>query len=136
MPARKDILVVEDDPDMAEIIVRVLRQAGYATRRAENGQRAVEAVGERMPALVLLDMLMSVMDGWQCASALRTRYGSDLPIVVLTAAEDARVRGAAIAADDVLAKPFELHDLMRIVARYADNDLCTPPSASGSPSAR
>lgn len=118
MHDRKDILVVEDDHDMAEIIVRVLRQAGYATRTAEDGKQALQAVEERMPALVLLDMLMPVMDGWQCASMLRARYGPVLPIVCLTAAEDARVRGAAIAADDVLPKPFELHDLMRVVARH------------------
>jgi DNA-binding response OmpR family regulator len=114
-----DVLVVEDDPDMAEIMRYVLRREGYEVRVAENGQRGLEAAAERLPGLILLDMLMPVMDGWQCARELRAKYGRRLPIVVVSAAEHMRSRCAGLDVDDVLPKPFELKELLRLVARYA-----------------
>ncbi|HEU4616669.1 MAG TPA: response regulator [Gammaproteobacteria bacterium] len=114
-----DVLVVEDDLDMQEVMLRLLRLAGYAARGAPNGLEALKAVAERRPALVLLDMLMPVMDGWQCARELRARYGPSLPIVVVSAAEHAHARGLEIGADEVLAKPFELKELLRVVSLYA-----------------
>lgn len=118
MPRPSDILVVDDEPAMADAILRVLELAGYAARSAGDGAQALEAVAQRRPALVLLDVLMPVMDGWQCAREMRTRYGDSLPIVVVTAAEHARLRAAELGADDFLAKPFMMRDLLEIVARY------------------
>lgn len=119
-----DVLVVEDDPDVADVLLQVLGLAGYACRCAANGLEALEAAAEQLPALVLLDMLMPVMDGWQCGRELRARYGDSLAIVVTTAAEHARRCGDDIGADDVLAKPFDIGDLLTIVDRYA----CRPPA--------
>jgi two-component system response regulator MprA len=118
MSTANDILIVEDDRDLADAILRALRIAGYKGRTAENGRRALEAVDATAPALILLDMLMPVMDGWQCARALRAKYGDSIPIVVVSAAEDVRKHSASIGANDVLPKPFELDDLLRLVARY------------------
>ena len=115
----RDVLVVEDEPAMADAMLRVLALKGYAARRAVNGREALAAVEQCRPALVLLDILMPVMDGWECARELRLRYGTDLPIVVVTAAEHARQRAAELQADDVLPKPFDLGDLLRVVERYA-----------------
>src|SRR5262245_21756397 len=103
-----DVLVVEDDVDMAEVIVLALEQSGYPARIAENRVEALDAVALRMPALVLLDMFMPVMDGWRCARELRTRYGHRLPIVVVTAAEHLRARTRELDIDDVLPKPFDV----------------------------
>jgi two-component system, OmpR family, response regulator MprA len=116
---RSDILVVEDEAAMADAMLRMLSITGYAARRAENGLQALKAVAKQRPALVLLDILMPVMDGWQCARELRSRYGDSLPIVIVTAAEHVRARAAALGADDVLAKPFEMQDFLAVVARYA-----------------
>jgi len=114
-----DVLVVDDDPDLREIVRMMLCCSGYQVRCAGNGKEAVEAVAKRMPAVVLLDMLMPVMDGWQCARELRARYGRSVPIVVVTAAEHARARADQIGdIDDVLSKPFEMDDLLRVVARF------------------
>lgn len=118
MNTPKDVLVVEDDPDMVDIMLLVLREAGYAARGAENGKQALEAVAAQMPALILLDMLMPVMDGWQFARELSARYGRVVPIVVVTAAEHAQARGEEIGADDVLPKPFDVDDLLRLVVRH------------------
>jgi len=119
MDTPSDILIVDDDPDMVETMLLILSHAGYAVRGARNGLDALAAVAERRPALVLLDMLMPVMDGWRCAQELRARYGHGLAIVVLTAAEHAGARASEVAADGVLAKPFEIDDLLAVVTRYA-----------------
>jgi CheY-like chemotaxis protein len=123
-----DVLVVDDDPDMVAIMRIMLDDSGYQVRCARNGKEALESVAEKMPAVVLLDMLMPVMDGWQCARELRARYGRRVPIVVVTAAEHAGARAEQVGGDDVLAKPFEMAELLRIVARYA------PRNGSGSAS--
>jgi CheY-like chemotaxis protein len=125
-----DVLVVDDDPDMVAIIRIMLDDSGYQVRCARNGKEALESVAEKMPAVVLLDMLMPVMDGWQCARELRARYGRRVPIVVVTAAEHAGARAEQVGGDEVLAKPFEMAELLRIVARYA------PRNGSGSASTR
>jgi CheY-like chemotaxis protein len=113
-----DVLVVDDDQDMVEAMLMVLEDSGYRTRRAENGRQALEAVAARRPAVVLLDVLMPVMDGSQCARELRARYGRSLPIVIVTAAEHLRTRCEPIEADAVLPKPFDIADLLNVVARF------------------
>src|SRR5262245_7258978 len=120
MTPPRDVLIVDDDPDMVDVIELVLRTEGYGVRSAENGMRALEAVATEVPALVLLDRLMPVMDGWHFARELRARYGRDVPpIVVVTAAEHAQARAAEIDAADVVSKPFEVDELLRVVARHA-----------------
>jgi DNA-binding response OmpR family regulator len=118
MSHRSHILVVEDDPDMSEVIVWALQQARYETVAAANGRKALESVAVRMPSLILLDMMMPVMDGWQFASEFRARYGQPAPIIVVTAAEQTERRAQEIGADDWLSKPFELRDLLHAVARF------------------
>ena len=113
-----DILIVDDDLDMTEVIELIVSDAGYRTRTAVNGREALEAVAAAMPALILLDMLMPVMNGWQFAREFRVRYGPRVPIVVATAAEHVHSRGGEIAANDVLPKPFDVSDLLRVIGHY------------------
>jgi CheY-like chemotaxis protein len=115
---QSDILIVDDDDDMLEAIEFVLDDAGYPTRTAQNGRQALDAVARQMPALILLDMLMPVMNGWQFADEFRKRYGREVPIVVLTAAEHARSRCSSIDVQEVLTKPFNVTDLLRVVERH------------------
>lgn len=112
------VLVVDDDQDMLEVLDALLTNAGYQVRTAANGVEALGAVARAMPALVLLDMIMPVMDGWQFTQELRASYDTDVPIVVLTAAEHARSRCRGLDAADVLSKPFDAGELLRVVARY------------------
>jgi CheY-like chemotaxis protein len=121
-----DVLIVDDDADMLEVMELVLRDAGYPTRSALNGRLALDAVANGMPRLILLDMLMPVMNGWQFAREFRARYGDEVPIVVATAAEHVRARSDGLDASDVLPKSFEVADLLRIVARHVP----APPPAS------
>jgi len=112
------VLVVEDQDDIREFVAFVLQNEGYCVMTADNGAVALEEVGRKPVGVVLLDMRMPVMDGWAFADAYRRRPGPHAPIVVLTAAQDAASRAAQINADDYLGKPFELDDLLSVVARY------------------
>ena len=113
-----DVLVVEDDRDLASLVEMILADAGYEVRTAPDGAEALARVQERAPGLVFLDMRMPVMDGWAFARALRARLGHTVPIVVLTAAENARARAEEIGAEGWLAKPFEIDDVVRAVVRF------------------
>jgi DNA-binding response OmpR family regulator len=111
------VLVVEDDQNLAVTIAMVLEAEGYTSHIARNGLEALEAVAARMPELIILDMLMPVMDGWEFARQFRARYGRPAPILVFTAAEDPIARGLDIDASSVLAKPFDVNQLLATVKR-------------------
>jgi CheY-like chemotaxis protein len=112
------ILVVEDDPDLLALEAEILTSAGYRVSTAVDGLQALERAGADFPALVLLDMRMPRMDGWRFAAAFRERFGTACPIVVVTAAEDARARAEEVGAAGFLAKPFELDEVLGEVERH------------------
>ena len=109
------ILVVDDDPTIRETVADILDDEGYSIQTASNGAEALQAIERTRPSLVLLDMRMPVLDGWSVARALKER-GIALPIAVMPAAPDARLRAAEIGADGYLAKPFDVPDLLSAVA--------------------
>ena len=116
MTGSPGLLVVEDDPDLAGLMKIILGDAGYQVRVAENGAVALARVAEEMPSLILLDMRMPVMNGWEFAREFRARHGRAARIVVVTAAENARLRAQEIEADGWLEKPFELDAVLDTVA--------------------
>jgi CheY-like chemotaxis protein len=110
------ILVVDDDPSIVAVVCEILRDEGHEVVSAENGADALaKANGE---ALVLLDMRMPVLDGWGFAREFRAA-GKRSPIVVMTAAQNARRWAEEIGADGYLAKPFEIDALIGAVDRHA-----------------
>lgn len=116
---QRPILVVDDDEIILSTLALFLADEGYAVVAASNGKEALEHAERQHPRLILLDMKMPVMDGWAFAVAYRGRPGPHAPIIVMTAARDARSRAAEIAADGFLAKPFDLDRLLDLVRRYA-----------------
>lgn len=119
MTARpRSILVVEDDPDLLALVEMFLAESGRRVRTAPEGRAALARVAEEMPGLILLDMRMPGMNGWDFAREFRVRHGSECPIVVITAAENARRRAEEIGADAWLAKPFDLDEVLALVARF------------------
>jgi len=116
---QRPILVVDDDEIILSTLALCLEDEGYAVVAASNGKEALQRVEREHPRLILLDMKMPVMDGWAFAAAYRERPGPHAPIIVMTAAQDARSRAAEIAADGCLAKPFDLDRLLDLVRRYA-----------------
>lgn len=116
MSPEAPILVVDDDPAILGTVADILDLEGYLVQTAQNGQEALLRLRETRPALVLLDMRMPVMDGWGFSRALAAE-GIKLPIIVMTAARDARAWAAEIGAEAFVAKPFELPDLLDAVER-------------------
>ncbi len=116
--AGRSILVVEDDPDLLALMEMILDGEGYRVRTAREGREALVRVAEEMPGLVFLDMRMPGMNGWEFAREFRSRHGAACPIVVVTAAEDARRRAEEIAAQGWLAKPFEIADVLAAATRH------------------
>src|SRR5579859_7245818 len=113
------VLVVEDDEDIRGFVSIVLADAGYAVTEAANGAEALQRLQQASPQVILLDMKMPVMDGWEFADRYRAMSEARAPIIVMTAARDARIRGSEVNAVDVLSKPFDLDDLLSVVARVA-----------------
>lgn len=128
----RPVLVVEDDPDLLALEESVLAEAGYRVAAAADGLEALERVEREMPGLILLDMRMPRMDGWEFAQEFRARHGDACPIAVITAAENARLRAQEIHADGYLEKPFELDDVLALVARYLGPP-ASPPGAGAAP---
>ncbi len=108
------VLVVDDEADIRATVSAMLEIEGYDVDEAANGADALQAVEQRPPDLILLDMRMPVLDGWGFASELRRR-GHRTPIVVMTAARDAARWAREIAAAAFVAKPFGMDDLIAAV---------------------
>jgi CheY-like chemotaxis protein len=117
--AGKRVLVVEDDPDILLTVKELLELEGYAVDCAENGAVALERIREHgTPHLILLDMKMPVMNGWQFAAELHGRYDALSPVVVMTAAGDAARRAKDVGAAGWVGKPFDLDDLLAKVRAH------------------
>ena len=111
--AMRTILVVDDEPAVRDALERALRTAGYVVRLAANGAEGLEAVADQHPDLVVLDVLMPVMDGFEACRRLR-EAGDRTPVLMLTARDaiDDRVDGLDAGADDYVVKPFALDELL------------------------
>lgn len=110
------ILVVDDDDAIREFVRQALEFEGYGVETAGDGAEAIAAIERDRPSLVLLDMRMPVLDGWGVVRTLRER-SIQLPVVVMTAAQDARRWADEVGAVAHLAKPFDIDDLFRVVDR-------------------
>jgi two-component system, chemotaxis family, chemotaxis protein CheY len=116
----KDVLIVEDEPYLCDLISDVLEAEGHETRKASNGLDALQMISERRPQLVLLDLMMPVMDGWEFMSELRSNPAwRDVPVVIITAVYDVAKTQAITDARAVLTKPFDIDQLSEVVRRYA-----------------
>lgn len=111
------VLIVEDDVSLRELLSMVLEDEGLPVETASNGREALARMSERPPSVVLLDMRMPVMDGWQFCHEIDRRGGVRPPIVVLTAATDPASRADEVHADAWLTKPFEREALVSLIHR-------------------
>ena len=111
----RHILVVEDEPTLLNLVAQVLVEEGYEVERAANGADALSAISAGAAFdLVVLDMWMPVVNGWQFAAAL-TERGIHLPLLVMTAASEARARAVDIGAVGFVGKPFNVDQLVLAV---------------------
>ncbi len=122
--ASKKILIIDDDPTFLRLVDKVLTNQGYEVFKASNGQEALRLFFDEKPVLVLLDVVMPGMDGWQTCQ--RIREISDVPIMMITGeqkSEEGIVRGLDHGADEYLLKPVGTKELVarvRAILRRAE----------------
>jgi len=112
------ILVIDDDLSVAKLIKLILKPRGLSTYHAINGQEGLKQAYELQPDLIILDIMMPEMDGWEVCKRLREM--SDVPIVFLTARSDVKdvVKGLEMGADDYIVKPYENDELVARVRAH------------------
>lgn len=113
MPVKKtSVVAADDDPQLLRLVTRNLQMDGYEVTAVSDGQQALEQIEAHMPDLVLLDLMMPKLDGF--AVLQRVREFSNIPIIILTArgADQDKIRGLDLGADDYLTKPFSVDELL------------------------
>lgn len=106
------ILIIEDDGSISEIVSRVLESEGYTIHVASNGVKGLEQFYLTLPDMIILDVKMPEMDGWETLE--RIRQISDCPVIMLTVfgSTDDIIKGLELGADDYLVKPFGIQELL------------------------
>ncbi|PYQ80426.1 MAG: DNA-binding response regulator [Acidobacteria bacterium] len=128
------ILIVEDDPDIAELVARYLEKAAFETDRAASGRDALQMIAVNPPALVVLDLMLPHVDGLEICRRLRSdQKTAAIPLIMLTARaeESERIVGLELGADDYLAKPFSPNELVarvRALLRRAQRQASDAPA--------
>ncbi|HVO53705.1 MAG TPA: response regulator transcription factor [Solirubrobacterales bacterium] len=114
---RGRILVVDDEPNIADVISIALRYNDYEVVIAADGRQALEAVGASRPDLIVLDVMLPDLDGFEVARRLRER-ADETPILFLTAKDttEDKVRGLTLGGDDYVTKPFSVEELLARIA--------------------
>jgi DNA-binding response OmpR family regulator len=120
------VLIVEDDPTVAEVVARYLEREGFAVESVADGRDALARADAQLPDLVVLDIMLPGLDGLEVCRRLRSR--APIPVVMLTArgSEEDRVLGLELGADDYVAKPFSPRELtarVKAVLRRAGSPL-------------
>ncbi len=112
--SRGSVLVVDDEPTIGEVVSRYLERAGYRTRVAPDGARALELVADQRPDLVVLDLMLPGIDGLEVMRRLREQQRERIALILLTAKgeESDRVIGLRLGADDYVVKPFSPAELV------------------------
>jgi DNA-binding response OmpR family regulator len=110
--ADERILVVEDEPMVAEVVERYLHRDGYTVRRVQDGAQALAAVDQFQPDLIVLDVMLPGLDGLEVCRRVRAR--SDTPVIMLTARGEEldKLLGLGLGADDYVTKPFSPPELV------------------------
>ena len=120
------ILIVDDEQHIAELVSLYLKKEGYETQEVYDGRKAIEAFHSFAPELVILDIMLPGMDGYQVCSEIRKT--SNVPIIMLTARSDTfdKVLGLEMGADDYMVKPFDPKEMVArvkaVLRRYEKDD--------------
>lgn len=110
-----DVLVVDDEPNIVLSLKFLISQQGYEVRTAGNGEEALRALEEKIPDLILLDIMMPKPDGYEVCQKIRaTPEWKEIPVIMLTAKgrDVEKQKGFAMGADDYITKPFATQELV------------------------
>lgn len=127
------ILIADHDEEMRARVAAVLAQAGYDTLEAASGDEAIDAARRSVPRLVVLEVALPGLSGYEVCHQLRGEFGEGLPIVFISGDRTEpfdRVAGFLIGADDYLIKPFAADELLARVRRLARRTVPVPPSVA------
>jgi DNA-binding response OmpR family regulator len=116
------VLVVEDDPEINELVGAYARLAGFGYRSALNGDAALTEVRRRRPDVIVLDLMLPDLDGFEICRRIKANAETrSVPVIILTAldSEQARAKGREVGADEYLTKPFDPDRLMRALNQFA-----------------
>src|SRR5579859_7132175 len=119
----KKVLVVDDDEDIVQIVGTLLENEGYKTVTASNGKEAFDKALTEKPDLIIADIMMPEMDGWEFCWRVRENQSlGETPFIFLTARADVmdQIRGSEIGADDYIIKPFRKQELLKRVQNTFD----------------
>lgn len=127
------ILIVDDEPNIRELARLYLSREGFQVQTVANGALALAQVRQQPPALMVLDLMLPEMDGWEVCRRVRTN--SNLPIIMLTARDDDidKILGLELGADDYLTKPFNPRELVARVRAILRRTAHAPNQAAESP---
>ena len=121
-PSFPKILIVEDEKEISDCIKEFLESENYQVGAAENGREALDVLSRSsLPNLILLDMKMPQMNGWQFAEEFKILYGHSVPLLVMTAASQVELRAKEVKADDFIGKPFDFNQLHKKIRKLLEN---------------
>ena len=121
----RDLLVVEDDPDLNEIVGAYVEMAGFRYRSALTGGAALAEIGRSAPAAIVLDLMLPDMSGFDvCRHVKQAGATCHIPIIILSALDspESRKRGADCGAEEYLAKPFDPDVFLKAISRHANGN--------------
>ena len=133
MESKKKVLIVEDEKNIVDILRFNLQRTGYATCEASDGVDGLEKAREEKPDIILLDVMLPKMNGFDVCRTLR-QEGNNVPVILLTAreAETDKVHGLDIGADDYITKPFSMRELLaRVGSNIRRNTVFSIPKGGG-----
>ncbi|RAU22799.1 two-component system response regulator [Paramagnetospirillum kuznetsovii] len=119
----RSVLIVDDEPNIVISLEFLVRQAGYESRIARDGDAALAAVAERLPDLILLDVMMPKRDGYDVCQTIRANPAwAGVRIIMLTARgrEIDREKGFALGVDDYVTKPFSTREVVELIKHYLE----------------
>ena len=134
MNTQKTVLIVEDEKNIVDILRFNLQREGYRTLEAYDGKDGLDKAVSENPDLILLDVMLPQMNGFDVCRTLRAQ-GSNVPVIILTAREEEadKVLGLEIGADDYITKPFSMRELIaRVGANIRRTAMAAPASAAAS----
>ena len=118
--AARTVLVVDDDPGVLEVLELALQAEGYRVLMARNGREGLEQARIVPPHLMVVDLMMPIMDGWQFVRECRlSNQLGETPVIILSAAHNVEQVVKDLGVQAVLAKPFDLDRLLALVASHA-----------------
>jgi DNA-binding response OmpR family regulator len=112
MERGEQILIVDDDAGIRKLLCRVFQNGGYVVATATNGEEALAAIAQNPPDILVLDLMMPIMDGWEVYRRLREEKVVHLPIIVLSAGENLTRAAEDLPDATIMAKPFDIDALL------------------------